>query len=272
MKLSSLMSRRCITVAAETGAREALALMDDQDVRHLPVLDGGRLLGVVSDRDLYGVVGSVASAPADPQRDVPVRELVRAPLASIGPDAPVAEAARELLARGVGCLAVVHGERLVGLVTELDVLAAYARAVASQRPGTGGHPRVSDVMTTAVETAPPTTSFEEAAALCRRLHVRHLPVVEEGQLVGMLSDRDLRAAAGDGRPGETPVRELMSTELVTVSPNDGAAQAARLLVSNRISAVPAVAAGRLVGLVAVVDLLAFAMRTLEAPREAPGRA
>jgi CBS domain-containing protein len=260
------MSRRPRTVPAQAGAAEALRLMDDEDVRHLTVLDGERLLGVVSDRDLVGVVGSVAT-PGARSRAVPVRDLLRAPLVTIGPDASVADAARELLHEGVGCLPVIRGVELAGLVTEMDVLAAYAQEVGRSRPGTDRHPRVSEVMTRELQTVAPDASFEEVAALCRDLQVRHLPVIEQGRLVGLLSDRDLRAAAGDGRPGETPVRELMSTEVITVSPNDGAAQAARLLVSNRISSVAVVAGGRLVGLVTVVDLLGFAMRALDGERD-----
>ena len=272
MDVSRIMSRRRLTVPAQADAAEALRLMDDEDVRHLPVLEGERLLGVVSDRDLVGVVGSVAAPGARP-RPIPVRDVLRAPLITIGPDASVADAARELMQQGIGCLPVMEGGELAGLVTELDVLAAYAQQVGRSRPGTGPHPRVFEVMTRALHTVAPDASFEEAAALCRDLQVRHLPVVEQGRLVGLLSDRDLRAAAGDGRPGETPVRELMSTEVITVSPNDGAAQAARLLVSNRISSVAVVAEGRLVGLVTVVDLLDFAMRELDGdPDEVRGPA
>jgi acetoin utilization protein AcuB len=148
------------------------------------------------------------------------------------------------------------------MVTEFDVLAVYAQAVGRGRAAVGSEPRVSDVMMRPVETVGPSTSFEEAAARCRELQVHHLPVVDAGRLVGLLSDRDLRAAAGNGLPGETPVAEIMSTELVTVSPNDGAAQVARQLISNRFSSVPVVEAGRLVGLVTVTDLLVFAMRAL----------
>lgn len=271
MDLSQIISRRCLTVPAQAGAAEALRLMDDEDVRHLAVLESDRLLGVVSDRDLVGVVGSVAAEGAR-TREVPVRELLRAPLVTIGPEATVADAARELVRKAVGCLPVLRGTELVGLVTELDVLAVYARQAARSRPGTEAHPRVSEVMTTGLETVAPDASFEEAAGLCRSAQVRHLPVVEQDRLVGLLSDRDLRAAAGDGRPGETPVRELMATELVTVSPNDGAAQAARLLVANRFSSVPVVEHGRLVGLVTVVDLLVFAMRALEGDPSGTGDA
>jgi CBS domain-containing protein len=264
--VSRIMNRRRLTVPAQATAAEALRLMDDEDVRHLAVLEEGRLVGVVSDRDLVGVVGSVAVPGAGP-RAVPVRDVLRAPLVTIGPEASAADAARELMRKGIGCLPVVHGSELAGLVTELDVLAAYAQLAGRSRPGTGLHPRVATVMTSDPHTVAPDASFEEASALCGTLGVRHLPVVEQGRLVGLLSDRDLRAAAGDGRPGETPVRELMSTEVITVSPNDGVAQAARLLVSNRFSSVPVVTAGRLVGLVTVVDLLVFAMRALEGDRD-----
>lgn len=264
------MSRSLVTVQAETGAKEALRLMDDEDLRHLPVLAGGRLLGVVSDRDLLSVVGAAAAGARAEVRNVQVRDVIRMPLVTIAPDAEVGDAARELLRKSVGCLLVVKGTELAGLITEFDVLAVYARVVGRGRPGAGLHPLVSEVMTRELQSITPRTTFEQAAAWCRTLQVHHLPVVDGDRLVGLLSDRDLRTAAGDGRAGETPVADLMSTQVLTVSPHDGAAHAAKLMISNRFSSVPAVTGGRLEGLVTVTDLLVFAMRALggEAARPA----
>ncbi|MHC5210922.1 MAG: CBS domain-containing protein [Planctomycetota bacterium] len=263
MNVSEILSPRPITIQADAGVDDALALMDDQDIRHLPVQDGEEVIGVVSDRDLLGVVGDVPRRGGG-THETRVRDVMQRLVVSIAPDADVAEAAREMLRKGVGCLPVLADGKLVGLVSEFDVMAVLARAAAGGRLGPGGNPPLHELQIPDLIGLPPTASFEEAAVLCREEQVRHIPILEESRLVGLLSDRDLRAAAGSGTPGETPVADLMSTELVTLSPNDPVARAAQVMIQHRISSVPLMSGDRLAGLITITDLLVHGMRALDA--------
>jgi CBS domain-containing protein len=263
MRVSAIMSPQPVTIQARAGVDEALALMDDQDIRHLPVLDGENVVGVVSDRDLLGVVGAVPRRGRE-ARDVAVRDVMQRLMVGIALEADAADAAREMLRKTVGCLPVLREGQLAGLVTEFDVLAVLARAAASGRLGADGNPPLRTLQMPELLGLEPTATFEEAAVLCREQQVRHVPVLEEGRLVGILSDRDLRAAAGSGRPGETPVAELMTTEVETLSPNDTVARAAQVMIRHRISCVPLMLGGRLAGLVTVTDLLVHGMGALDA--------
>jgi CBS domain-containing protein len=101
-------------------------------VRHMPVLAGEKLVGVVSNRDL--LAASLTSALEFGARErraflrsVEVREVMTRDVVSVGPDMPIAKAARILIERRIGCLPVVKGDdQLIGLVTETDLLrAAY---------------------------------------------------------------------------------------------------------------------------------------------------
>jgi acetoin utilization protein AcuB len=106
--------------------------------------------------------------------------------------------------------------------------------------------------------------------------VRHLPVLESGELVGIVSDRDLREVVPSPldvveRPLESarllarPVSELMSTAVVSVSPADDLVDAIDLMIEHRIGAVPVVQEGGalLVGIVSYVDALRAAREALE---------
>jgi len=116
----------------------------------------------------------------------------------------------------------------------------------------------------------PDDTLARAHRLTREHRIRHLPVVEGGMLVGILSDRDIRSAmpsplergdeAGAAAVAQTPVSQVMTREVITTGPFDTVEDAAKLLCRHRIGALPVVDAhGRLVGMISETDVLtAFA--------------
>ncbi len=103
------------------------------------------------------------------------------------------DAARQMCDRHVGSILVLDGERVAGIVTERDVLAVFARG--------DFEARVEDVMTRHPETVEPDESLEQAKLVMLHGGFRHVPVVEAGRVVGMLSMRDLLAPeAADAAP------------------------------------------------------------------------
>lgn len=96
-------------------------------IRHLPILERGRVVGVLSQRDLFHsalvkVLGFKQREQKDLMRTVRVREVMSRPVITISPDAAVKEAARLMMEEKIGCLPVVEGEKFVGVVTETDIL------------------------------------------------------------------------------------------------------------------------------------------------------
>ena len=111
-------------------------------------------------------------------------------------------------------------------------------------------------------TISPLDTLVNAQSLMEREGVRQLPVVDKGVLVGILSDRDLHAHSGYLE--RTKVDAAMSERLTTVSPTDTAAHAARVLLEQRINALPVLEDGRLVGIVSRSDLLRLLVTLVEA--------
>ena len=107
-------------------------------------------------------------------------------MVTIAPDATLGEAAREMQRRSVGSALVMDAEEhFVGIVTERDLL----RAVAASR-----HPdqcRVEEWMTADAITIAPTPTRDEAAAIMQERGFRHLPVVDRGKIIGVVSIRNL---------------------------------------------------------------------------------
>ena len=105
---------------------------------------------------------------------------------SVSPHATVAEAVTEMDARGVGSLMVIADETPVGIVTERDIL---RRVVAAKRDPASTN--VSEVMTREVVAINPEATVADAMSLVDSKRCRHLPVVEEGKVVGIISSGDL---------------------------------------------------------------------------------
>jgi CBS domain-containing protein len=130
MKVKQLMSTDAVTIEEAASCREAIALMCRHKIRHLPVVDRrGRLCGIVTDRDLRhhlftpAVFRAIGSVPVDALlAGVPVSRIMSAPVVSVDPDAELEEAARRMLEDKLGSLPVVDDGRIVGIVTETDLL------------------------------------------------------------------------------------------------------------------------------------------------------
>ncbi|MGH3023948.1 MAG: CBS domain-containing protein [Gaiellaceae bacterium] len=115
-------------------------------------------------------------------------------LLSVAPGDALAEAARRMVGRGVGAVLVMEGTRLAGILTERDVLKAVA-------DGTVAEARVADRMTQHPDTIEAGDATEQAAALMIHGGFRHLPVLEGGEVVGIVSIRDLmRVVLEDSAP------------------------------------------------------------------------
>ncbi len=122
-----------------------------------------------------------------------VSEIMTPDVLGLDPATSLVDAARRMNERRVGAVVVTEGDRLVGIVTERDVL----RAVATRRVDGP----VAEAMTHSPETIGPDESAGQAAALMIHGGFRHLPVVDGGDVVGMVSIRDLvRVSVDDEAP------------------------------------------------------------------------
>jgi CBS domain-containing protein len=137
-----------------------------------------------------------------------------------------------------------------------------------------------DVMTPNPAMATTRATVAEVWDLMRELEIRHVPVVDQGALVGMVSDRDLaqfdvvRLLAVEGAEAvrqrlATSVVELMTTDVIVVNPDTELTEIVDLLVEQRIGAIPVVRTGTrdVVGIVSYIDVLE-AVRGLLEPQEA----
>jgi acetoin utilization protein AcuB len=129
-------------------------------------------------------------------------------------------------------------------------------------------------MSPAEHTVRPDAFADDAFAILKREHVRHLLVMRDGELVGVVSDRDLRRPDWGGKVlsaremyllgDELRVYDVMTEDVVTVTPATATADAARMMVEGRFNCLPVVGDdGAVVGVITSSDLLAALVREVE---------
>jgi acetoin utilization protein AcuB len=148
MLVRSRMTADVKTVSPETTLADALAVSRAHRIRHLPVVVGDRLVGLVTDRDLR-----LAMPPiwADHQEDLQIAlrtrtvgELMTSRIITSSPDLPIEEAGKLLYENRIGCLPILDGDRLVGILTETDLLRAFVELFGTAQPSSRIEVRMSN--------------------------------------------------------------------------------------------------------------------------------
>jgi acetoin utilization protein AcuB len=130
VEISKWMKRSVITAKPRDTIRHARELMEQHRVNQLPVVRNGRLLGIITDRDVRDAFPSVfdQAAPGKSTRvpdQVTVENVMTANVLTLGPQRSVADAARLMRRERIGAVPIVEGETLVGIFTRSDVLDAF---------------------------------------------------------------------------------------------------------------------------------------------------
>lgn len=188
------MVRDVVTVSPGTTAAEALRICRERGIRHLPVMEGGRMVGLISDRDLRLATPALGDRNrAAALEEIRVGDAMSREVTTSDPEDPIEQAAMTMHEKKIGCLPVVEGEDLAGILTSSDVMAALVNLVGAHQPGSR------------VEVAIPNRpgSLAEVAGIVRDKGVN---------IVSVLS-----APAEDGEDGGAP-RSVAVIRLATINP------------------------------------------------------
>lgn len=260
MKVHELMQRQVSTIDEDGTLALAAQLMLWREVRHLPVVAGDRVVGILSERDvLHGYADAALGRMAR------AKDVMHSPVHHVRPNADIADAAADMTTHKLGCVVVMESGKVVGMLTRTDLLATLAQY---PMPEQGTTRRAAELMTRDVVTVEADDLLVEAAAKMTAAGIRHLCVVDvDGRLEGVLSDRDVRteignpltAATQEGagrRLGALHVSHAMRTQAHTASPGSTVAELLDLFLVRRVGAVPVVDAdGKVQGIVSYIDLL-----------------
>jgi CBS domain-containing protein len=302
--LGDVATTNVISIGPEEGADRAMSLMEDFGIHHLPVVSGGEVIGMVSDRDLLISVGwwgaacgttlpsANASASGDSLRgrcegvggvedvegvegvedvegvegvgdvegvgsidDIRVAALMTTPAMCVSLDTDLGESASILLERRIHALPLLWERRLVGILTDTDIVRFGMSRRLDGRPRCAAlDDRLSDVMGKTVVWASPEDSVFELADLLRFRRLHHLPICVPGsprRLLGIVSDRDVRRALAQIREakewrlspwGATPsaprAMDIMKREVFTTRPQELVSTAIEEMLGARVHCLP----------------------------------
>lgn len=140
MSVEAIMSRNILSVGPTATVREAIRLIEDSEVRHLPIVEDGRLLGIVSDRDLREFriplmveierFGDADRKRTDELLNTPISEVMAADVVSVDSSETIESVIDAMIEYKVGAVPVIdrHSDELVGIISYVDVL-RYAREI-----------------------------------------------------------------------------------------------------------------------------------------------
>jgi CBS domain-containing protein len=137
MKVKDVMVKEVATLDVNDELSLANDIMRLGRIRHLPVVDGTRLAGIISERDLFRsslaqALGYGSEATRELMKKLHIKDIMVQKVVTTSPETPLCEATRIMLELKIGCLPVVEGDRLVGLITETDILTQYLKECAGR--------------------------------------------------------------------------------------------------------------------------------------------
>jgi acetoin utilization protein AcuB len=137
MLVERWMKANPITVGPLDSFRHAMNLIRQRGIRHLPVMEGGRLVGIVTDRDVRQASPSAATSLEIHElhyllEKIKIRDIMTSEVVTATPEMPIEAAARLMLTHRIGSLPVLRGMALVGIITETDILSAFVEVMGIQ--------------------------------------------------------------------------------------------------------------------------------------------
>ncbi len=233
---------------------DILSIMRASKLHEIPVIDGGKFLGMVS----YGNVMKRKNISLETKAKTLMTSVPTIELAT-----PLTEVAEHMMSSNARQLPVVKGNRVIGIISRADLV----KWVASIRQLK--EIKVWEIMSNVVDAVYPGDKLEDAMEIMRRLDIRTIPVLDENDGVfGIIGMREVidynyreknRQTVGEltgvKTPVELKVESLCVENPMTIGWEDDLGKAANLMADNDISTLPVVEEGRLVGIITRYDII-----------------
>jgi CBS domain-containing protein len=264
MRVSQIMTSPAITIDKDMSLADAISLMEKHVISRLIAVKGGEIVGIITERDIARELGSTKSYRIPPGR-MRVSSVMRANPITVAPDIMAKRAAEIMLDNDISGLPVVSGGKLQGIVTKMD----FAKVCSSYEDIYVGH-----VMEPHPITVSPTDRLIHARKILLDEGVVGLPVVEGGELVGIVTIRDVAMRLADfqdvvpdryksERIRNLLVGDIMSRPTVTARTDDELSKVARIMLERRFSSLPVLnLKGEVVGLITKTELTEIARERL----------
>ncbi|MCK5636834.1 MAG: CBS domain-containing protein [Thermoplasmatales archaeon] len=254
MKVKDVMARDIITVDKDENLRHVLKLMKKHEITKIPVFEDKKLIGMITDNIIAYKLGSIRKKGIPASR-LHASSVTDKNIECISPDADIKTILKMVGKPGPTMLCVVQNSDLVGVVTKADLL-----------PLVKSKKQIKEIMKNELHTVSPDDRVIHARRIMIDEEVARLPIVDQGRLIGMISDNEIAFALAElkrsfptgrqkHRLEELLVEDIMKTPAVWTNPNMTATVAASIMIKKNVGVLPILQNDKLIGIVSRTDLL-----------------
>ena len=182
-----------------------------------------------------------------------IKNLMSEDLITIDKDQNITDALKLLRKNNISRLPVTNKKELVGIISERDIANKLGSSKYENMPASRLH--ISSVMVKDVLTVPQTMQLHDVAKLMLEKGIGSVPVMDEDKMIGIVSKADFTTLAVGTAFDKITVKELMTSDLTTVSPTERLVHARRLMIDAKVGRLPVVEDDELIGMVTSKDLM-----------------
>ncbi|MFC2163044.1 CBS domain-containing protein [Candidatus Altiarchaeota archaeon] len=243
--ISEIMSEHPVTIGLDANVQEASSKMGKYNISSILIAEGNNLHGILTENDILEKV----ILPRKDATKLNITEIMSKDVSTVTPDTRISKAAKMIREGNYAILPVVAEGKLVGLISRTDTTGALGCL--------GFYKKVSDSMSTEVQTIEKDNTIQEASKIMSQYHISSIIATEGGKPVGILTEKDLmsKVAALSGDPLTLKVEQVMSSPLITIDPHTSIAEANMIQRDHKFRELPIVEDGRLVGILSETDIL-----------------
>lgn len=259
MQIKNLMSEDIITVDKDQNLSDALKLLRKHNVSRLPVTNNKELVGIISERDIAAKLGS-AKYESMPASRLHISSVMVKDVITVPETMQLDEVARLMLENGIGSVPVMdEDDKMVGIVSKADFV-TLAVGIAFDKI------TVKEIMTKDLVVVSPTDRLVHARRQMMEAHVGRVPVVDEEDLKGMVTSKDLMRAFIDFRKKvpekyqksqikEVLVEDIMSSNPTVTTKDATISEVAKVMMDTGYNGLPVVEGDKIVGIITQTDIL-----------------
>jgi len=253
LRVHDVMSKEVVTISSSTSVFDTAKRMAEAGISCVVVVDGDRVVGILSERDL---LRTVAGPMADLRR-VAVVQVMSSPVQSVSPALSILTASRILEARKIRRLPVMDGKQLVGIVTQTDITRGLITLIPLRC--------ISDIMTREVATVAIDATVADAASIMATKRISCVVVMRQDEPVGIMTEKDMirRVVTAQRTPSQTRVSEVMSSPITIVPPDYSVLGVCKKMDALHLHRLVVMEAGKVCGIVTQTDIMRAIRAELE---------
>ena len=258
MQIKNLMSEDLITIDKDQNITDALKLLRKNNISRLPVTNKKELVGIISERDIANKLGS-SKYENMPASRLHISSVMVKDVLTVPQTMQLHDVAKLMLEKGIGSVPVMDEDKMIGIVSKAD-FTTLAVGTAFDKI------TVNELMTRDLTTVSPTERLVHARRLMIDAKVGRLPVVEDDELIGMVTSKDLMRAYIDFKKNtpekhqksqikEIFVDSIMSSNPTYTSQDASITEVAKIMIETGYNGLPVVGEGKVIGIITQTDIL-----------------